>query len=154
MKYSRAGFTLVETLLGLVVLTLAVTIVSLSFSKLKSHQALDTSAAIVTAVLNEARSLTLSAYNDAQYGVHLEDTQVVLFRGSTYATSSTSNVVTTLHPLVGLHNISLVGSSTNIVFQRLTGTTGQAGTLDRYLREGTTTYKRINIRSTGVAEVN
>lgn len=148
----KKGFTLMETLMVIAIAGIAVTIVTLSLSKINSSKALDTDVSLVVSVLNEARSMTLSSVDALQYGVNLQDSQVVLFSGSSYSTSSPSNVFTTLNSLVGIRNISLSGGGTSVVFQRLTGETSQSGTLEVYLRSATTSYKTVTINSTGVIE--
>ena len=148
----QKGFTLIETLLAIVIMGIAVGLVSLSFPKLESSQVLDKSSSLVVSVLNEARSLTLSGKSDSQYGVYFQDDQLALFRGSTYATSTSDNVFTTLNSLVGIRNISLSGGSSRVLFDRLTGATSQAGSLEVYLRSDTASYKRVTISSTGVIE--
>src|SRR3989344_1838399 len=113
------GFTILEILLTLFVLSLVVTIVTFSFSKLNSSKALDGSANLVVLTLDEARSLTLSSVGDTKYGVHFTESEITLFKGSTYSSSDPSNVVTELNSLVGLRNIILSGGGTDIVFTRL-----------------------------------
>ncbi len=149
---SKRGFTLIEILLVIVMMAVLVTMVVLSFNKLGSSQALDKSATTVVSVLSEARALTLSASQDARYGVSLQDNQVVLFRGATYATSTTGNVFTPLHPSVGIRNVSLAGGASSVVFNRLTGGTSQTGTFEVYLRSATTTFKTVTVSGTGIIE--
>ncbi len=150
----QKGFTIIETLLAVVIMGIAITIVTLSFGKVESRQALDKSAALVVSVLNEARSMTLSSISDSRYGVSLQDDQMVLFKGFAYATSTQSNITTSLNASVGIRNINLAGGSTNVVFDRLTGATSQSGTFEVYLRSATTSFKRITINSTGLIEEN
>src|SRR3989338_2100856 len=133
MKYK--DFTVLEILVAIAIITLVVTIITISFSKLNSAQALDKSATLVTAVLDEARSLTLSSKGDSQYGVYLEASQVVLFKGATYSQPDPANVVTSLHSLVGLRNITLSGGGTSVVFKRLNGNTDETGTAEIFLKE-------------------
>lgn len=146
------GFTILEILFALFIITLAITIVTFSFSKLNSSQALDKSATLVVSILDEARSLTLSSVNDSQYGVNFEDSQIVLFKGSIYSSSDSSNVVTELNSLVGLRNITLYGGGTSAVFKRLTGDTDQAGTMELFLKATPETFHTITIENTGIAE--
>ncbi len=151
---NNKGFTIIETLLAIIILGIAVTMVTLSFSKIQSHQALEKSSLLVLSVLSEARSHTLSAVSDSRYGVNFQNDQLVLFRGTSYATTTSTNVFTTLNPLVGIRNIYLAGSSTSVVFERLTGKASVSGTLEVYLRSDPTLFKRITITSIGLAEEN
>ena len=152
MKYK--GFTVLEILVAISIITLVVTIITISFSKLNSAQALDKSATLVTAVLDEARSLTLSSKGDSQYGIYFGDSQVTLFKGATYSPSDPANVVTNLHALVSLRNITLFGGGTSVVFKRLTGNTNQTGTAEVFLKDSPTTFRTITISATGIVELN
>jgi prepilin-type N-terminal cleavage/methylation domain-containing protein len=86
-RFLNKGFTLLELLFVIVIATIISSIVLISFYKINSSQALEKSADLVASVLNEARSQTLSAKGDTQYGVYLEPTQITLFKGDTYSSS-------------------------------------------------------------------
>ena len=148
------GFTILEILIAVSIVTLAVTIIAFSFSKLNSRHALDQSAALVVAILDEARSLTLSSTGDSQYGVYFEDSRVVLFKGSTYSQSDLSNVVTELNALVGLRNVTLAGGGTSVVFKRLTGGTDQVGSVEIFLKASPETPRTVSVSATGVSNVD
>src|SRR3990172_3802105 len=98
MKYK--GFTVLEILVAISIITLVVTIITISFSKLNSAQALYKSADLVASVLDEARSLTLSSKGDSQYGIYFEDSQATLFKGAIYSPADPDNVITKPHALV------------------------------------------------------
>lgn len=153
-RQTKHGFTVIETLVVVAIIALTVTIIAISFSKLNASQALDKSATLITSTLDEARSLTLSSKDDSQYGVYLEASRIVLFRGTTYSSSDPANVITNLHPLVGLRNITLSGGGTSVVFKRLTGDTLEAGTMEVFLNASPETFRTITISSTGIAELN
>lgn len=148
------GFTILEILIALSILTLVTTIVAFSFSKLNSSKALGGSANLVVSTLDEARSLTLSSADASQYGVHFEDSQIILFKGSTYSSSDPLNVAVELNSLVGLRNIILVGGGMNVIFKRLTGRTDESGTLQVFLKDNPGTFLSITISGSGLAESN
>lgn len=150
----KKAFSVVEILIAMAIVAVAVTVVTVSLSKLNSRQALDKSALLVSSVLDEARAKTLSSQGGSQYGVHFEDTQVVLFIGNAYSPATLSNVANRLDSRVGIRNITLSGGGNNIVFNRLTGQTNQSGTAELYLRASTTQYRTVNISSTGVVNTN
>lgn len=146
--------TLIETVLVLVLLALVTGFISLSFSQINEKEALDKNADLVVSVLAEARSMTLSSIDDSRYGVHFDANQVVLFRGSSYNSSATTNVPTLLNPLVGIQNISLNGGGSEVVFNRLTGETDNSGSLQIHLKNATTTYLTLTVGATGLSERN
>ena len=129
---ANKGFTLLEILFGIAILAIAITIVTLSFSKINENIALDKSVDIAILVLDEARSSALAAKSGSQYGVNIESLQ--------------------LNPLVGIRNISLSGGGTSVIFNKLTGATSQSGSFEIYLKETSTTYKTINISTTGIIQ--
>lgn len=149
-----AGFTIIEILVVLVLVMLVLSIITASFSRLNSSQALDKSAALVVSILNEARSLTFFSKDDAQYGVYLGESQIVLFKGATYVPSDPSNITTNINPLVGLRNIALSGGGTSVVFERLTGNTDEAGTMEIFLKASSTIFHTVTIEATGVVELD
>ena len=151
---SERGFSLIEILVVITILAVVVTIIIISLSKLNSSQALDKGASLVVSVLDQARSLTLSAKDDSQYGVHFEDSGVVLFKGSVYSSSDPLNISTSIDGRVGIRNVSLAGGGSDVVFKRLTGSTDQAGTLELFLKASPTTIRTINVTITGVASMN
>src|SRR3989344_2329202 len=123
---NQKGFTLLEILMAIAIATIVITIVVFSFSKLNSSQALERTGDLIASVLDEARSLTLSGSEDSQYGVHFEDDQIVLFKGTSYSPGSASNLVTDLNDFVEIGDIELSGGGDEVIFKRLTGYTDQA----------------------------
>jgi len=153
-KLRNKGFTLIEVVLVLALGALVTGFVVLSFSKVNATEALDKNTDLVVSVLNEARTMTLSAIGDTRYGVHFDSNQVVRFQGTSYATTTSSNVQSTINTQVGIRNIALNGGGTNVAFDRLTGGTTQSGTIQIYLKSATTTYKTVTVSVTGLIERN
>ena len=150
----KKGFTIIEILLVLTLSTFIIGFVSLSFSKINENEVLDQSTELVVSVLNEARTMTLSAVDDSRYGVHFDTSQVIFFKGATYDSAAANNVPTLLNSLVGIGSITLVGGGSDVVFNRLTGATNQAGTLRVYLKSATTTYRTVIVGVAGLVERN
>lgn len=148
------GFTIIEIIVVVSIIALVITIIAFSFSKLNSSQALEKNADLVVSILDEARTLTLSSKNAFQYGVNLEDSQIVLFKGAVYSSSDPTNVVTSLHSLVGLRNITLSNGGASIVFKRLTGNTDETGTAEIFLKATPEIFRIITINATGVVELD
>ena len=151
---TNQGFTLIEILIVIIILGVVTSIVGLSFAKLNSKQALDKSTNLTAAILNEARSMTLSSIDASQYGVNLAASQVVLFKGSSYSVSDPNNMVTPLNSEVGIRSVTIAGGGTSVVFKRLTGRTDQTGTLEVYLLNEPSTFRTVTISATGIAETN
>lgn len=116
-------------------------------------KALDTDALKVLTKLREARALTLASKNDAQWGVHLASSSITLFEGASYDAGDASNVNINLNPLVTLATITLEGGGSDVVFDRLTGSTPQSGTTTLSLIASSTMTRTIVIYETGVVEM-
>lgn len=149
---SRRGFSLVEILIVLAVVGIIALVVTGAFSKAAGREALDKETAIALSLIEQARNQTLSAKNAAAYGVHFETTKAVLFAGSSYSASNSSNVVEPINPLVQISAVSLKGGGNEVIFKRLTGETDQNGTITFSLVSSPAQAETITIFGTGLAQ--
>lgn len=147
------GFTIFEIAIVIAIMGILTGFILSAFSNVSSKKALDGAADDIVSTLAEARAETLSSQGGAQYGVNFSSSQFTLFKGSSYASGASTNVATTLNSAVGIRNISLAGGGSSVVFDRLTGATENAGTLEVYLLAATTTSLRITVSATGLAEI-
>lgn len=150
----RRGFTLIEILLVLVILSIIGGLTFTYFSRLNASKALESSASLVASVLDQARSLTLNSKNASVYGVHLAEDSVTLFTGAVYDSGSLSNVVSNTHHLVGIRAITLAGGGDEVVFSRLSGETANSGSLEVFLESDPDNYRVINIASSGIVDIS
>jgi prepilin-type N-terminal cleavage/methylation domain-containing protein len=144
------GLTLIEVLLAIAIIGGLIAVTASVFPSMRNRRALEASTRQLASLLEEARSLTLSAKDASVYGVHFDSTQAVLFVGSSYNAGSATNIVTTLHPLTAIRNITLGGGGSNVVFTRLTGETPNNGSVEVYLVNNSTTARAITISTSGV----
>ena len=149
----KRGFTIIEILLVLAILSIAVTFVTVSFGKLNASRVLEKETALTLSILDEARALTLSSKEDSSYGVHFEDSVIVLFKGDVYSSSDPDNVTTSLDPRVGIRDIAFLGGGVEVFFKRLTGDTDEPGTLEIFLRSSSDDARTVEITVTGIAQV-
>lgn len=147
------GITLLEVLIVIAILTLIGAISLGVFKEANSTHALDKSAYLVVSVLNQARSLTLASKNNTQYGVHFESNNVTIFPGSSYSSSDPANIATPINSSVIISNVS-VGGGNNVVFERLTGRALQSGSITLALTASSTVTRVVNVRATGISELN
>jgi prepilin-type N-terminal cleavage/methylation domain-containing protein len=147
------GFTVLEIIIVITLMTLLMTFVVMSFKKFNSQQALNKATGVVVTVLNQARTLTLASKGNSQYGVHIDPTRIVLFTGASYSAANSSNIPITPNSLVSL-SYSLSGGGNNVIFQRLTGKTTQSGTITLTLIADASSTKSITIYGTGVVQAN
>jgi len=145
--------TLAEIVVVIAVIFILLGMTVAAFDKLGAIRALDTDSQTVVLELEKAHSLTLASKNEKQYGLHFASSSVTLFEGASYIAGSGSSTVTYLNPSVIITGLSLAGSSTEIVFDRLTGKTSQPGTITATLSGKVSSTKTIRVYATGVAEI-
>ncbi len=150
MKYR--GFTFIELIVTVAIFSVAVSAILNSFGQLNQNQVINKNTELVATILREARSLTLASRGGNQYGVHLESSQVVLFRGSVYSSSDPDNIYYPLNALGNISVITLAGGGSDVVFDRLTGDTSQSGTIKLSLLADPSSTRTITISGTGLVE--
>ncbi len=90
---SERGFTLMEILIVIAIslLLLSVTLsVFLSFSK---SRAIDVASGRIIDTLRIARSNTLASKDESVYGVHFASSTITLFKGGSFSSVDSNNVV-------------------------------------------------------------
>ncbi len=148
----RKGFTVLELLVVMAILGIVVSITMASFASLRQSKSLQVEALSVLSLLEKARADTLGSKGALQYGVHVETTKAVLFSGATYSSGNSSNITAVLNPLIQISAITLTGGGANVVFDRLTGETGQYGTLTLSLLSASSS-KIISVSQTGISQI-
>jgi len=145
------GFTLLEVLVVLAIIGLLVVILTTSFNSFNKNQSLQKDTENIVAVLKQARNQTLASKNSNSYGVHFASSTITLFVGNVYDQNSLTNEITYLNQNNLISGLSLYGASTSVVFQKLTGETGQYGTIN-ITSGGTSDTKVVTIYKTGLVE--
>ena len=74
-QYTTGGYMLMQLIIGIVIIIILASITTLRLSSFTEAQALNNTVDDVTALLNQARSRTISADAGATYGVHIESGQ-------------------------------------------------------------------------------
>jgi len=148
----EAGLTLVEMVVVVAIVAMIAALATVSFSTITARQSLDKSTDAVVAVLDQARSLTVSAKDAVAYSVRLLSTGPVLFVGPTYNAGASTNKPLVLDPRLSITNISLSGAGQDVKFSKLTGTTTQSGTFRVTLTSTPSSYRTVTVYATGVVE--
>lgn len=149
----RGGFGIIEILAVVAIISILAVISYTAFFDANRAQALEKDRDKVSAMLEYARSLTLSSSGGQQFGVHIESDKVILFPGSVYSAGNPSNKIELLHPLVTIASSSISGGGSDIVFERLTGKTSDYGTIGVSLRSDSNEFYVITVSATGLIEV-
>lgn len=142
------GFTLIELLVSVAIILIITAVTLFSLTTLNKQVSLDSSSQNVLSVLRLARSQTLASKGQTVYGVHFETTKFVLFTGTTYSPSAATNKDFSLGDCQ-IGAISLNGGVSDVVFDRIRGTTAGYGSVIVQLTSDTTKRNIIDIASTG-----
>lgn len=122
------GYTLLELLIVIAIIVIVAILISGAFSSFRTNNSLVEADSNIIGFLNEARSNTLGSLNNNTWGVHFEQTKIVLFSGAVYNAADSAN---TPYPLPFDLQISAInlGGPTEVVFARLTGDASISGTV-------------------------
>lgn len=147
----KTGVTLIESLIGIAIVVVLVTLVWSGFGSFRESAQLNEAHSVILGMLRDARSRTLSSEKNTQYGVHFEPTQIVLFLGSSYNSGSASNEPYVFPSLARISSINL-GGPVDVVFARLTGNVSVSGTITIGSVSNISKTKTITILSSGNIE--
>lgn len=155
IRESGAGFTLIEIVIVILIFGVLSAVVITNFALQKGKIDLRGSAEELVSVLNLAQSKTLASTDNSQYGVYFDilasPNGYILFKGTSYSTRDSSfDVEYTLPNLMEFYSVDLSGSN-EAVFDRLTGSTSQSGSLSLRIKSDTSQSQTIYLSSSGLA---
>lgn len=151
---SLRGFTLLEIVIVIAIISILAAIVVSPFMEFRRSQILAGDAGNIHALLNQARSHTLAAKNNTQYGVHFASSTVVMFAGGSYVPGDPDNVSVALDSLVEISGIDLNNGSSEVVFARLSGEASTSGSITLSLVPDENQSKVITINPSGVISLD
>lgn len=142
------GFTLIEILIVVAIIAVVTLVALASLSTLQRQVDITSSSQNIISVLHLARSKTLASEGANSYGVHFETSQYVLFTGTSYSSSDTNNKVYSLSG-VQISQINLAGGGSEVVFDRIQGTTSENGNIVLVSTTNASQTAQIDINSSG-----
>ena len=147
----KKGYTVLEILIVLAVLSLLISIFLPSFQRIRSNSVLKSTASNIFSALDKARSQGLSSVNSSEYGVHFETQKIVIFKGTVFSPSDINNeeIPITMPAYISL--ISLTGGAVDLYFDRLSGAPNKTGTVTVSVSSSS---KIITISATGAVSMN
>lgn len=151
-KTRYRAFTLLEVLVAVAILLTVSSLILRTMNSYRLRQGLDSAGETVATALSLARESTLSSRDDSVYGVHFESDRVIVYKGATYTPGASSNSTHLLPSTTFISTTTFSGGGSNILFNRLLGTTGNYGTTTIALRAATTSVRYVVILGTGVIE--
>lgn len=144
--FISSGFTLVEIIIVIAIMSIIAAISIVSWRSFSDATALGNTAKLIETKIKLAKSNSLSAINDVNYGVHLEAESVTIFPAdSAYVFGDPDNQVSVLTDGIEIYD----GAGDDIIFSRLTGTTADFGNIGIRVINNTSKTKTITINSQG-----
>lgn len=123
-KRETAGFTLLEVILVIATITVLAAIAIPVYSNLQVRNDLDVATNTTLQTLRRAQTLSQAVDGDSSWGVKLQQSDIILFKGVSYALRDTNfDEADTLNS-----NVTPTGIS-EIVFSKLLGTPNTTGIL-------------------------
>lgn len=145
-KNISLGFTLIEVLIVIVIVSIIAAISIISWQSFSDEANLGNTAKMIESKIKLAKSYTLSATNDVNYGIHLDAGNVTIYPANlAYDPLGSNNQIFPLTQGVEIYN----GVGNDIVFNRLTGITSNAGTIGVRIISRPSKIKTITINSQG-----
>lgn len=145
----KKGFTVIEILLVLFLLTVSVSLTLLYYRSAQTNADLKNQVESFASYLRVEQSNAEAGLNDTSHGIHLEENSYFSFEGAAYDPMDVTNFEYPLPASIIIQNINLNGGGSDIVFTQPNGETSNFGTLDFYSAASTTT-KTVTIKSNGV----
>jgi prepilin-type N-terminal cleavage/methylation domain-containing protein len=149
--FYKKGFTAIEIVVVVAIMLILLGIVSFSFSGLKKSQALKDSVVNTLSSLDKSKSESFASVSSSVYGVHFQTDKIVIFKGTSYSSQSSSNENVSMTSPASITSINLSGGGSDLYFNRLTGVPSKTGTI--IITSGTLT-KTITISATGGISTN
>ncbi len=149
---NKAGFTLVEVLIVVAILSVLFTIVIFDFVSFRKTSNLDNSVQEFVSILRLAQNKAVSSENYSKHGVYINTTispnQYILFKGDNYLSEPSSYKIYSLQNNTEFYEISL-GGGNEIVFDKLTGVTEEFGNISIRDKNDINQSKTIYVASSG-----
>ena len=153
-KNLQNGMTALEVIIVIIIFIIITSAVLAQFSKLKEAQSLKSATSEIISAIARAQTETLGSVDSSEYGVHFQSDKVIIFKGTTYSSGSSSNETILISSPVSISNVTLggvSGVSGDMYFNRLYGVPSATGTVTV---STSSTSKIITISATGQASLN
>lgn len=144
------GLTVLEVLIVLGILAVIATFLVGALVEFRTTSAVVEAKSEIIGILRDARVRTLASRNNTNYGVHFEETKVVLFDSDTYNPLAPNNETYQLYSS-RIAAIAL-GGPLDVVFERLSGIASANGTIVLTATNNSSKTETITILATGVIQ--
>lgn len=152
-----SGISFIEMIMVVAILVILISITAPVFIFFQRGLEFNNNIEETINVLKIARNKTLASEGASQYGVYFDNTssphQYILFKGESFALRDNSfDEISNLSDNTEVYNIDLNGGN-EIVFDRVTGSTSQPGSISLRLKTDLTKTKTIYIEGSGYVKL-
>lgn len=148
------GFTLVELLITVGILAVLMIMAVPAFQFFRGESELNETAEEIINTLRLAQNKTLASEGASNYGVHFEGDKFVLFKGTSYDPLAPDNDTHNLRKRLEIYEISLAGGGSEIIFEKLIGTTSQSGSVSLRLKADVSKIRTIYVENSGRVDLS
>jgi prepilin-type N-terminal cleavage/methylation domain-containing protein len=149
IQNSNKGFSLIEILAVISIISIVLGIAIINGRNFNNSIDLENTAKSVDAKIKLAKAYSIGAKNNTNYGVHFEADKVVIFRGSVFINGAPTNETFVFSDKIGVNAVSLAGGGSNVIFDRLIGSTSNFGNIEMKVISEPSKTKQIIINSDG-----
>ena len=148
--FHKKAFTLIETLIILAIIAVMAVLSVPFYQSFQIRTQLDDNGEEIVQTLRRAQSKAMAIEDDQVFSVHFESNKFVLFKNTPYNPNDPDNEITDL-PLTLSISINLNGGGSDVVFDKLKGTTVNYGTVT--ISSVNNESRTISISKSGKIEV-
>lgn len=136
-----------------IIMALILGIIYSVFLGFRAQRLLGGSASKIVSMFAQARSRTVGSEGLSQFGMHIENTKAVLFKGSSYSEGAPDNEEFVLNKALEISAINLEGGASDVVFEKISGKASASGSITLSSRNDVSSAKTIIIEKTGLVYV-
>lgn len=139
----------------IVVMAIALVLSSISlntFFNVSETQTLEKDVNYAISFIEKARLQTVNSKNNSAYGVQFASSSVILYQGSTYNASSSTNTRFDFSSKVEISSINLSQNKQGVSFELITGKANATGTIQFRLKAKPSASTTIVLYKTGLVE--
>jgi prepilin-type N-terminal cleavage/methylation domain-containing protein len=156
--FSREGFTLLEVLIVTGILVLVSATALPFFRGFQTEADLNNNAQEVVEVLRLAYSKTVASESASSWGVYFDPSSLparyILFKGPSYSQREIgSDQIYQLSKKIEFSQISLAGTGSEVVFERISGATQNIGSLTLRIKTESSKTRTIYVTSSGRSQI-
>ncbi len=153
----KKGFSLIEIVVVLGIMSILVGIATVNLSSLQNNTSLNLTLETLISDIKQQQLKAMVSDTEGRstagnYGIYFDTNRYILFSGSVYSASNTTNFIVSLDSNIVFSNVTLPNST--LIFQQISGEVLNYGsTTDTFAITNTTTNDLKTVRFNGLGTV-